>query len=257
MPVPILNLTTSLLIFDRGRFNAFQPALAPGSSAATGWSLLSGGLPEGMALNATTGRISGVPGREAEGSVFNVQIVASNGSGASEPLDLVIGVAFAPMELDGAQELIFDLDHGGVAFSRFEELDDLGRPVVRWKRGDKFPLAIICVKGGQVVDIPISQVAITAAQVEGERRIDLNPGRPLLRQGEYDLARWQTVIDLTDSYLRTIIGSEDPGAGQSVLLSCELEFQFFYETGDVEEPEALATRTSATFGVRLYRDLTL
>jgi len=81
MPAPILSPTTTILALTRGRFYSIQLALAYGSPAATSWSVTSGGFPDGMTLNTTTGRISGTPSRESEGSVFVAQLTANNASG--------------------------------------------------------------------------------------------------------------------------------------------------------------------------------
>jgi hypothetical protein len=247
MPVPVINQTTSVLVWDRGRYHSAALALAPGSSAATSWAVLSGGFPEGVALNTSTGRISGTPQAEAEGSVFTAAVVARNASGDSIPLTVTIGVYWADVSLDGSVEMFFDLDHGGVRFARQTEIDEkTGAALVRWKRGDVFPLSVVFLKGAEAVDLSLEFLALVMAEeIDGKKyRLD---DQTLTRLGIADKARYQIAVDLSAQGLAGLLGGEE-----SLDLKIEIEAKFSFAQNGATRT---ATRSSQTFVVRLFQDL--
>jgi len=110
MSVPVIDPTTSILALTRGRFCSVQLALASGSVPATSWALASGGFPDGLTLNTATGRISGTPSRESEGSGFVAEGTARNASGPNAPPKLVFGIEHSMVEPDGSLEALMEAD---------------------------------------------------------------------------------------------------------------------------------------------------
>ena len=254
MPAPVLSPTTSILALTRGRFYAVQPALATGSSPATSWSLASGGFPVGLMLNPATGRISGTPSRESEGSVFVAQVTANNASGPSAPLKLVFGIEHAKAEPDGSMEAFLDLSTSGIGFRGHESADDLGRAVVHVKRGDRFPFSISFLKGTEVIDLPVTNLAVVLKEFEPESRIQLNPSGHLEKQGIDDTARWLTFLDFSDVAIATVLGNYEDDSDTAFPALAEVEVSYRVDRGAGLAPLA-AVRTSATFVFMVHRDL--
>jgi len=252
--IPILSPITSILALTRGRFYAFQPALAAGSPAATSWALASGGFPDGMTLNAATGRVSGTPSRESEGSVFVAMVTANNASGPSAPLKLVFGIEHAKVEPDGSLEAFLDLSTSGIGFRGHEKTDDLGRAVVHVKRGDRFPLSVTFLKATEVIDLAVTNLAIVLKEFEPESRILLNPSSHLEKQGIEDTARWLTFLDFGDPAIATVLGNYEDDSDTAFPALAEVEVSYRVDRGSGLAPLA-AVRTSATFVFMVHRDL--
>ncbi|MBU6303647.1 MAG: putative Ig domain-containing protein [Verrucomicrobia bacterium] len=254
MPAPILSPTTSILALTRGRFYSIQPALAPGSSPATSWSLISGGFPDGMTLNPVTGRISGTPSRESEGSVFVAMVTANNASGPSAPLKLVFGIEHARVEPDGSLEAFLDLSTSGIGFRGHDKTDDFGRAVVHVKRGDRFPLSVTFLKGTEVIDLAVTNLAIVLKEFEPESRILLNPSGHLEKQGIEDTARWITYVEFSDPAIATMLGNYEDDSDTAFPALAEVEVSYQVDRGPGLSPFP-AVRTSATFVFMVHRDL--
>jgi hypothetical protein len=226
---PTISPTTSILALTRGRFYVFQPALASGSPPATSWSLASGGLPFGMTLDPATGRISGTPSRESEGSVFVAMVTASNADGPSAPLTLVFGIEHAKVEPDGSLEAFLDLSTSGIGFRGHEAVDDSGRAIVHVKRGDRFPLSITFLKGEEVIDLPVTNLAIVLKEFEPEARTLLNPSGHLEKQGEGDTARWLTWLDLGDPAIAAALSNYEDDSGTAFPALAEVEVEHWVD----------------------------
>ncbi len=254
MAVPILSQTTSILALTRGRFYSVQLALASGSPTATSWALASGGFPDGMTLSPSMGRISGTPSRESEGSVFVAQVTANNASGPSAPLKLVFGIEHAKVEPDGSLEAFMDLSTTGIGFRGHEETDETGRAVVHVKRGDRFPFSISFLKGTEVIDLAVTNLAVVLKEFEPEGRVVLNPSGHLEKQGMEDTARWLTFLDFSDPTIATVLGNYEDDSDTAFPALAEVEVSYRVDRGSGLAPLA-AVRTSATFVFMVHRDL--
>ena len=254
MPAPILSPTTSILALTRGRFYSIQITHAPGSSPATSRSLISGGFPDGMTLNPTSGRISGTPSRESEGSVFVAMVTANNASGPSAPLKLVFGIEHARVEPDGSLEAFLDLSTSGIGFRGHDKTDDLGRAVVHVKRGDRFPLSVTFLKGTEVIDLAVTNLGIVLKEFEPESRILLNPSGHLEKQGIEDTARWIMFVEFADPALATMLGNygDDSDTAFPALAEVKVTYQVNRGTGLLSFQ---AVRTSATLVFMVHRVL--
>jgi hypothetical protein len=254
MPAPILSPTTSILALTRGRFYFVQLALASGSAAATSWALASGGFPDGISLHTATGRISGTPSRESEGSVFVAQVTANNASGPSTPLKLVFGIEHARVEPDSSLEAFLDLSTSGIGFRGHEKEDDSGRAVVHVKRGDRFPFSISFLKGTEVIDLAVTNLAVVLKEFEPEARVPVNPSGHLEKQGMEDTARWLTFLDFSDPAIATVLGNYEDDSDTAFPALAEVEVSYRVDRGSGLVPLA-AVRTSATFVFMVHRDL--
>src|SRR5207302_11350065 len=84
MAAPVINTTTSVLGYKQYEEWEYQPWA---SNTPTSWS--SSTLPPGLAINGSTGLISGAA---TLAGVFIVGIIATNADGDSAPVNLTIGI---------------------------------------------------------------------------------------------------------------------------------------------------------------------
>jgi hypothetical protein len=268
MAVPIISTTTSILALVRGETYAIHLALADGSDPADTWHITSGGLPGGMELDEDTGRITGAPGPESEGSVLVASLIARNEDGDSAPIELVIGiearvnlrlreiletgvdggVVVEPLlpELMGVPEIGVDVQTGAV-------LSETGAPVpgevpvLECRRGDRFPLALALWQGGRRIDLEVIEANFSVALYESEGALALDTGS-VTTIGADDLARYLLTLDADHALLEAWLADEEDDAGTSVLLQAEIELRWYHLS-------EIMVRTTNPFRVRLHRDL--
>ena len=256
MPVPVADPTTSVLAWVRGNYYAFQPALASGSDAATGWNIASGRLPTGLALNATTGLISGTIERESEGSVWTVWIRPSNGSGQGNPIRLTIGVEYAEVEPDGALHALFDLDSGMVAFRGIDQVSEDGLPVVHVKSRDRFPLSLQFSRRRTIVDLPVTSIKVAAKRNEPDPvvlSLQADGEDVPYKEGESETARFLVLLDLSAAAIQTALMEEEGDDGTAIAFLAELQVEWLADLGDEDAVEVV--RTSLSFYLMVHRDL--
>jgi hypothetical protein len=254
MPVPIIDPTTSVLTVPRGRAFAFQPALAPGSTAATGWSIVSGGLPTGLSLNTSTGRISGTADLESEGSTFRFGLRATNGDGNSETVNLTIGIEYASTDADGGLQAVIDLDSGCLGFIGLSQITEDNRAVCHVKRGDEFPLTVQFVRRGMVVDLPSVTVRATAKREEMDPPIDLQAADDFLvyRQGAGETTRYTIWLSLKADKLGLDLQDEEKPEGTAVQYLGEVHWTWAVSMG--ESSTRTAKRSTLEFWWVIHRD---
>ena len=243
------------LAMTRGRFYAFQLALAVGSAAATSWGIVSGGLPTGITLNTSTGRISGTPDRESEGSTGRVGIRAINNDGDSETILLTWGIEYAPVDLDGGITAVIDLDTGVVGFIGLDQRTEAeNRAIVHVKRGDQFPLPVIFMRRQMVVDMPITGLRITGKKEEADAPIPFQAPNDLIfyKQGEGETARYLIWLSLRDERLAKDLEDDSEPRGTAVSYISEIWFSWAVSMG--ESSLRTAERSSLEFEVVVHRD---
>ena len=255
MPVPVVDTATSVLAWQRGKYYAFQPALAVASDAATGWNIASGVLPDGLTLNGTSGLISGTVDREAEGSVWTVQLRASNASGNSTPVRLTFGVEYADIEADGALHAIFDLDSGMVGFLGLDQKAEDGLAIAHVKGKDEFPLSLQFTRRKSVVDLPVTGITVSAKRYEPESVIALQASGDdvVYKEGDGETARFLVWLDLSAAAITNALADEEEDDGTAVAVLAEFQVSYFVDMGEEDEREA--TRTSLSFWLMVHRDL--
>jgi hypothetical protein len=121
-PIPV-NITTATL--PAGTVNApySQTLAATGGTGTFTWSLASGTLPAGLALNTTTGAITGTPTTAAT-SNFTVQ-AASGGQSAQRALSIVVNPAAALANFDFGGQYNGNVTYtGGATVNYFFQLNN-------------------------------------------------------------------------------------------------------------------------------------
>jgi hypothetical protein len=228
---------------------AFQPALQAGSPAATSWAIQSGGLPSGLTLNTSTGKISGTADAESEGSVFRANLVALNADGTSAALPLVIGIRVAPAPADGGLHAVWDLDTGAVGWVGFTQADELGRRIVHARSGDQLPLTVQFVRAGETVPLPVATLALTVDEYEPEDGYLLHSDATVEASGSGETARTSVWLDLSGAALAAVLGEYEDDAGTAAGLLAELKMTWPAEFG----AGRTATRRSLPFWLMLHR----
>jgi len=248
MAAPTIDPTSSILAAVVDQQISFQPRA---SYTPTSWALTSGGLPSGLTLNTTSGKVSGTP---TEAGVFEFGLVATNGTGASAEVVFSMGVERIAFVSDASIELDFDLSTRHVSNPRDATIYPLFI-----KSNDVMTISVGCTKAGVLQDLPISMITLFLREYgEDGAAIALNAG-DVVKVGEYDTTRYRVVLDLTEPEIAAALAvglgnGNDTGAGAWFLATCELEFVIVSEVlpgaGDVDQ-----RITSRSFMTQVVQDL--
>lgn len=243
MSKPVLSQTTSINDLVKGRPWQYQPAVLSGGPVAA-WA--AAGLPPGITLNATTGKLSGIP---TTPGVFNVTLLARD-SGAiwSDPLIFPMGVESVPFEADGAIRIDVNVQTGEVT------LLDADAPLYA-KAGDKILVSIGFRDGDIYIDVPMMTLVNVAMKVwDDEDFIPINDGL-FVKSGDYETARYLTTLDFaTDQRIRDSLEDFEDQHGTGFAGLCEINWIWFTWRSGFETPQQ-HERTSQNFQLVTYRDL--
>lgn len=170
MPVPVISPTTSILGYRQWMYWEYQPYA---SETPTSWAC--SGLPAGMSINATTGKISGTA--SAPG-VYQCPLIATNGTGASAPLVLTIGIEESAILPGSAADITVDLITGlvGNSDSTAQSTSTTAVPVFYAKEKDDLLFVVRFRKGGVYVDVPISSLKLGIKELEPENLVVVGGG---------------------------------------------------------------------------------
>ncbi|MCB1209192.1 MAG: putative Ig domain-containing protein [Verrucomicrobiales bacterium] len=242
MAIPVLSPITSIHSIPIGTAWYFQPALAPGSSAATSWAAT--GLPPGLTLNTSTGLVSGVANGEG---VFNVRLQASNGSGASAWLVFPMGVRATGQESGAAKRVNINLQTGAV-------YSPDNNTMFRVKSGDLMPVAVGFEDEGKLLDIPmLSLINFSLKEADDEPVMPLNDGL-FQKIGAGVYTRYVTFLDLRGQALRYALENWENPKGTNFVGLAEVEWVWFETRPGFPAPQ-MVTRTSNNFPLATFREL--
>jgi len=172
----------------------------------------------------------------------------------SAPLKLVFGIEHAKVEPDGSLEAFLDLSTSGIGFRGHDKTDVFGRAVVHVKRGDRFPISVTFLKGTDVIDLVVTNLAVALKEFEPEARVPLNPSGLLEKQGLEDTARWITFLDFGDPAIAKLLGNYEDDSGTAFPAVAEVEVSYRVDRGSDLAP-LTAVRTSATLVFMVHRDI--
>lgn len=247
MAIPIINTTTSILAYKQWENWAYQPYA---TNSPTSWNC--GPLPPGMALNASTGKISGrgeVPG------VYLAELTASNASGASAPIMLTIGIEPASVTPDSKHEIAIDLGTGQVTLLNYSVQSPASQPtdapLISAKEDDDLLLRILFLKGGNVIDLDLTSLKFAIKELEPESILVLSTPT-FQKQGSGSNAGFLLHVKFDGDLLVSSLSNYEEDGGTFFNALAEIAWgQTNTETiGPVE-----LRRSSATFRIRIEREL--
>ena len=244
MAAPVIVTTTSVLAYRLGEFFVFQPAA---SNTPTSWA--AAGLPTGMSINGTTGKISGAA---TEPGVYNISITATNGDGTSAPLVVAMGIESVDFGEDASIELDFDLLTGKVTNPGQAESEE--DPYVLYaKKGDTLLLSVGFTKGGYLQDLPVAQVNLGLKEFEPEGLLLLNDGLFIAR-GSYDTKRYVIAVYFDPEVLTPVLSNYEDDKSTHLDARAEIRVGMLHVMPGDEDPSVLE-RSSVTFALRIARDI--
>lgn len=181
-------------------------------------------LPTGIAVDTTTGIITGTP--VAEG-LTTTTITATNGDGTSDSVSLVWNVQAAAVGGGSWSDLELDIDfHTRKVSIPGVELPSDGA-VFRVGKGDYFYLLVGLVKYGVLQDLKPSSETVTVRcalkEFEPEAVIQLADGSPTTKVGSADTTRFRIGIEFTPENWEGVLGNYESDERTSVLANAEIE----------------------------------
>lgn len=248
MAAPVISPITSILAYRMGEYWVYQPAA---SNSPTSWAAV--GLPEGMAINAATGKISGAA---TEPGVFDVTLKATNADPATGELIVPVAIEAAQLSLGAAIDLEMDLGSGEVgnpAMTGDLKSED-GLPVVMFgKLEDKLLIAAGFRKENALQPLALARVDIAIKEYEPESLLVITDGTFQVL-GAWDTTRFQFVLFLDPAKLRSVLSSYEDDRDTHVDVVAELRYRLLHILPGDADPSELE-RSSQNFVLRIARDL--
>ncbi len=241
MPSPVIDVTTSILAYRKDEFFVYQPAA---TETPTSWACL--GLPTGITINTTTGRISGAA---TEPGVYNCTLTAINGTGTSLPLFLAMGIESSGFDNNSAIELDINLATGELT----NPATKAGEPILFGKKGDTLLISVGFMKAGYLLDIPIAQIDLGVKEFEPESLLKISDGT-YRKTGSYDTTRYLFFLQLTPAVFASILSNYEKDEDTFVDARAEIRWAEVFLKPGATIPAPLE-RSSATFDFRIARDI--
>jgi hypothetical protein len=228
-----------------GRSWSYQPNLEAGSDPAVSWAAT--GLPAGMAINTTSGLISGIP---TEPGVFVINLTATNASGTSLVMVFPMGVSFSPLSYDGAVLMNVFLQSGAVVRPGTSQ-----SPLLFAKSDDKLVVAIGFVDDAGVLQEigAVNAINVTFKAYDDEQKVVLTTGN-FFAVGDYESRRYLVVLDFTSPIIKAALSDWEDPRGTGIVALGEIEWTWVWVPPASVATEEL-TRSSWNFGITTYKQL--
>ena len=244
MSKPVLSQITGIAALVKNQPWAYQPAVVSGGPVAA-WTAV--GLPPGITINATSGRLSGAP--EIPGTYVVTLKARDSANVYSDPLILPIGVETIPFEVDGAIRLNVNVQTGAVYSP-----DNTANVPLYAKAGDQILVSIGFEDGGTLQEIPMMALITVSMKVwDDDDDIVLNDGL-FIKTGDYDSTRYVTMLDFTDPRIRDAFDEFESRQGTGFAGLCEVNWLWYTTRPGFNDPQPM-NRTSRNFQVTTFRDL--
>jgi len=242
MAIPVISTTTSVLGYRKGQYFEYQ---MQATNAPTSWA--ASGLPSGMSIS-NAGLVSGAA---TAAGVYLVKVIATNGDGASAPLEVAMGIEDTNFNDGIGIEVNIDLRSGAVSVPGITPTDT--NPAVLFlKHGDKVFLDVGFLKGEELQTMAMASIVMNIREFDGETAlVQSNGGIEII--GTSDRPRYRILVDLSTPELLNALGSYQGDYQTTFDAIAEIEWRV-----DYLEPGALSDeiiRSSKTFRIALDRDL--
>ncbi len=259
MSAPVINTTTSILEYLQWQSWEFQPYA---SNSPTGW--ICSPLPPGLTIDTPTGLISGAATKPG---VFNVALTALNSDGASDALNIAIGIeastAIPPVD---AVELVVDLGTSEVStptpsarkVDRIIKAADGSTttesisPLFWLKLNDKKLVHVRYVKGGVTSAIVLATLALSAKVREPEGVLVSSSTFAQADTGENTFYRME--VGCTGTALTNELADSADDDGTDIASLMELQWTWANVLTPKVGPDTLLS-SSLYFWVGIQRDL--
>lgn len=243
MPVPVIDPITSLLAFTQGLKVNFQPSA---TESPTSWACTN--LPPGLAINTTSGLISGVPSQPFLGKSA---LTATNGSGTSTAVTLDIAVV-ANDKYDTVAAVDIDVDVE--TKMPFNQAITNGTPPVFAARGDKLMISVGIRKKGVLQDLQFNFIKAYLKEFDDEGEdYALNDGT-VEKMGSGAQTRYLIMLDFTGDQFAKLLAEYEKSEGTSAFPLMQFEFH----QQEIPPGESVAGNlpwSSRVFYLWLQRDL--
>ena len=242
MAIPVISTTTSVLGYRKGQYFEYQ---MQASNTPTSWT--ASGLPSGMSIS-NAGLVSGAA---TAAGVYLVKVIATNGDGASAPLEVAMGIEDTNFNDGIGIEVNIDLRSGAVSVPGITPAD-ASSAVMFLKHGDKVFLDVGFLKGEELQTMAMASIVMNIREFDGETAlVQSNGGIEII--GTSDRPRYRILVDLSTPELLNALGSYQGDYQTTFDAIAEIEWRV-----DYLEPGALSDeiiRSSKTFRIALDRDL--
>lgn len=209
MAVPVISTTTSILGYAQNEFWIYQPAVTTGAPI-TSWSW--SGLPDGMSVNTSTGRISG---SATSTGVYLATVSATNSSGTGT-LIIPIGIFSAGWQQDGAILVNVDLNTGAVLPT-----------TIYGKQGTTIMIDVGFTQDAGASLIPVYPNSVTL----GLKELDSDTSNLCVSSGDFEVlgsyqsTRYRILLDLTGAALSQAISNNENDAGTYLKALAEIRWK--------------------------------
>jgi hypothetical protein len=245
MAKPILSRITSIHALTKGQPWAYQPTITGGGPVAA-WTCT--GLPPGLAINASTGLISGVPTTPGV-SVCKLR-ARDSASVFSDQLIFPMGVESVPgAEGGGAVRINVNLQTAQVYAP---DGGDLAPLFARYR--DKILVAIGFEDNGVLQDIEaLGLLNVTLKVWDDEPEILLTDGL-YIKSGDYDTARYLVTLNFDQPAIQQAFDEFESRNGTGFVGLGEILWVWFTARQGWVEPQQ-HERSSRNFSLSTFRDL--
>lgn len=243
MATPVISASSSILGFRRNEAFEFQPAA---TNTPTSWAAV--GLPTGVSINSSTGKISG---SAATAGVYVVTVSATNADPATGTREFVIGIASEAAATVASADVSCEWDFDVVTreLSVLASADSSASTagvvasLAHWKKDDIFLLRLRFRKNGVVVDPDPTALTLTLKELDPDPSIALSAAfERSVATGES--AYFDLLVDLSGASVQAALSNYEEDAGTTFLANVEIQMEAEITFASATETIRLSSRTA-------------